>query len=696
MHPPFTPRAWFVLLLIAVGCASPEPSTRIKHDMARQCPEATYLDARGVPRSASTRQIRYCFPGEANCFCDRDNDCYALDGYAACSPPVAQDAGADVEVSVSAPTCLEAVYRDAAGTPRSVSTRQIRYCFPGELRCYCDRDNDCYAESGYVACVPPSAPDAGSDAAEVATGVPTCPEAVVRDATGTPRSASTRQIRWCFPGEANCFCDRDNDCYALSGYVACAPPGPADAGADAASDAAADTASDATTGVPVCAEAVYRDAVGTPRSVSTRQIRWCFPGEARCFCDADGDCYSLSGYVACVPPGTPDAGPDVMVDRAAGTCPEAIYRDPAGTPRSVSTRQIRYCFPGELRCYCDRDNDCYAESGYVACVPPGTADAGADVAAMDAAPDVATIDAAPDVATMDASPDVTTMDAAPDVAPTDGALARDPVVYTGGFTGLSGLSLNRLTVGGAVRSVWVYAPTDRGARPPLLITLHDDDATGDTMLGASGAIRVGDLRGVVLVAPDARAMAATDADYDHPAGRQRYWDTTRTSPDLNADLLLLRASIVEAQDRYNTDPDRVYVLGHGNGGFFALLTSVALAERVAGFAENGAGLVTCASRPACAFTGTALTCAGLAAEPGWCDCTAAGLPIVPSVGRAPPGYLAHGVEDRRVSPRYTCALAARLQSIGVAGVTALRPGGHSLPAHFATDAWSFLAPLRRR
>ncbi|MBK8695910.1 MAG: hypothetical protein IPN17_27535 [Deltaproteobacteria bacterium] len=37
------------------------------------------------PRNAAG-QIRYCWPGEAKCFCDTDNDCYALEGYVACTP----------------------------------------------------------------------------------------------------------------------------------------------------------------------------------------------------------------------------------------------------------------------------------------------------------------------------------------------------------------------------------------------------------------------------------------------------------------------------------------------------------------------------------------------------------------------------------------------------------------------------------
>ncbi|MEZ4406730.1 MAG: hypothetical protein R3A52_09665 [Polyangiales bacterium] len=54
----------------------------------RTCPEAVTLDDRGDPRNAAG-QIRNCWPGEAKCFCDRDNDCYALSGYRACTPVTA-------------------------------------------------------------------------------------------------------------------------------------------------------------------------------------------------------------------------------------------------------------------------------------------------------------------------------------------------------------------------------------------------------------------------------------------------------------------------------------------------------------------------------------------------------------------------------------------------------------------------------
>ena len=39
-------------------------------------PEPTTLDAAGEPRNAAG-QVRYCWPGEALCHCDADNDCPA-------------------------------------------------------------------------------------------------------------------------------------------------------------------------------------------------------------------------------------------------------------------------------------------------------------------------------------------------------------------------------------------------------------------------------------------------------------------------------------------------------------------------------------------------------------------------------------------------------------------------------------------
>lgn len=88
----------------------------------------------------------------------------------------------------------------------------------------------------------PTAPvDAGNpEPPPVDAGNPTAPvdagcvyEATTVDRMGQPRNAAG-QIRWCWPGEPRCFCDRDNDCYRESGYrPLCASSGtttPRDAG----------------------------------------------------------------------------------------------------------------------------------------------------------------------------------------------------------------------------------------------------------------------------------------------------------------------------------------------------------------------------------------------------------------------------------------------------------------------------------
>jgi predicted esterase len=85
-------------------------------------------------------------------------------------------------------------------------------------------------------------------------------------------------------------------------------------------------------------------------------------------------------------------------------------------------------------------------------------------------------------------------------------------------------------------------------------------------------------------------------------------------------------------------------------------------------------------------------------QPGWCACTGPGKPgAVPTSGRIPPAYLAHGTSDPMVSVQYTCALYDRMHAAGAVTLIALRDGdGHVLPATFASDAWAFLSTQRLR
>ncbi len=391
-------------------------------------------------------------------------------------------------------------------------------------------------------------------------------------------------------------------------------------------------------------------------------------------------------------------------------CPEAVTRDSRGDPRNAAG-QIRHCWPGEANCFCDSDSDCYAESGYVACQPPG-ADAGTatdagprDTGAIDTGPrDTGPLDTGPrDTGPVDTGPrDTGPVDTGPrdtgvvDTGPTDSGttLPPDNVSYTGSFVVRNGRSRAVLRVAGINRNVTVYLPSSRGAAPALVLGFHGTNGSGDVMLNESGARTMADRNGVVFIAPDSRWLPR--GDWDH-ATEETYWETSPSiNPDTNPDLLLVRAIIAEAQWRFGIDPRRVYAMGHSNGGFFAELVATQITSRIAGFATSSAGLVRCNTTRSCRFQGSGTTCAALRTQAGWCNCTGTDKPgPIPTSGRIPPGYLAHGTRDPLVSVQYTCALAERMATAGAITSVVLRNGdGHVLPETFALDAWSFLSPLR--
>gem|GEM_PF-1395065 len=99
-----------------------------------------------------------------------------------------------------------------------------------------------------------------------------------------------------------------------------APPAPADAGTPVPPMDAGTPVAPMDAGAPAvdsgCVyEPVTLDRNNEPRNAAGH-IRWCWPGEDRCTCDADDDCYRAAGYTPrCAVPGAPrDAGstvPDV-------------------------------------------------------------------------------------------------------------------------------------------------------------------------------------------------------------------------------------------------------------------------------------------------------------------------------------------------------------------------------------------------
>lgn len=105
-----------------------------------------------------------------------------------------------------------------------------------------------------------------------------------------------------------------------------------------------------------------------------------------------------------------------------------------------------------------------------------------------------------------------------------------------------------------------YRP-DRPA--PLLLLLHGYTADGASQEVYFQAGALAAQHGFLYVAPDGRKNRAGE----------RFWSATDACCDLDHaggdDVAYLRSVLREARARYSVDPERVFVLGHSNGGFMA-------------------------------------------------------------------------------------------------------------------------------
>lgn len=312
----------------------------------------------------------------------------------------------------------------------------------------------------------------------------------------------------------------------------------------------------------------------------------------------------------------------------------------------------------------------------------------------------ATGDAITDRATPTDNP--ITVDAPPRdvVAVTDappGPVLPDTVRFTGTLGAASGERTQRLTVGGSSREMLVHIPSSRPAHPPLIVLFHGTNDSPDAIFSESAVRDVSDANGVIAIGPSARDQ--TVSDWDHPDQEGRWWSTSPAiDPDTNPDLLLLRAIIAAAVRDLGVDPDRVYLIGHSNGAFFAQLAAMTLNDRIAAWASSSGGLCNCRVRPDCMFMGSGTTCAVLSTRPGWCSCSGPDQPgPINTRGRRPPAWITHGSGDDIVSVYYSCALSSRLTAAGYDTRVVIRNGEqHVMPDRFAETVWPWLSARRRQ
>ncbi len=170
----------------------------------------------------------------------------------------------------------------------------------------------------------------------------------------------------------------------------------------------------------------------------------------------------------------------------------------------------------------------------------------------------------------DADVDVAPAPAAPD-APDDLGDPRPPWLWPG-----------------EDRPVAVYYPPNPPAaheRPPLLVLLHGFGASGAIQDAYLGVAREATALGWVVLTPDGTKNGVG----------KRFWNASPSwCCDFEQrgidDVGYLTDLIDHATTRLGTDPDRVALLGHSNGGYMAHRMACARAPRIAAFASLAGGL----------------------------------------------------------------------------------------------------------
>lgn len=136
------------------------------------------------------------------------------------------------------------------------------------------------------------------------------------------------------------------------------------------------------------------------------------------------------------------------------------------------------------------------------------------------------------------------------------------------------------TVGTEERPARLVMPSEHdGVTPrPLIVLLHGYGASGriqDAYLGLSSLARD---RGIYLVLPDGTV----------DTGGSRFWNSGGACCDFGAtridDVGYLTGLVDEVEALVPVDPDRIFFMGHSNGGFMSYRMACELSDRVAAIA----------------------------------------------------------------------------------------------------------------
>lgn len=118
-----------------------------------------------------------------------------------------------------------------------------------------------------------------------------------------------------------------------------------------------------------------------------------------------------------------------------------------------------------------------------------------------------------------------------------------------------------------------------GVDAPLVLLLHGYTGSAETVIATTDVVAEAGRRGAVVVVPDGQVDSLGN----------RFWKATEACCDFwdsgDDDSEYLARVIGAVRDEYRTDPDRVLVIGHSNGGFMAYRMACDHADLVSGIAS---------------------------------------------------------------------------------------------------------------
>jgi polyhydroxybutyrate depolymerase len=158
------------------------------------------------------------------------------------------------------------------------------------------------------------------------------------------------------------------------------------------------------------------------------------------------------------------------------------------------------------------------------------------------------------------------------------------VILLTSFSGMASSNAAVVSFTGA-RPFKLFVPTSYNKinPAPLLLALHGYASSGNQLEKYLNLTAVAQARGVLYVHPDGTADKSGN----------RFWNATPeccgyAKMKVNDDQYLM--DIIDGVSRkYNVDPDRIFIIGHSNGGFMVNHMACAHADRIAGVVNLAGG-----------------------------------------------------------------------------------------------------------